>query len=113
MRILTLAAAIGLAVSGAALAQPMTTEDLAALDTDGDGKVSQAEFDVFLDAAFVKLDANGDGIVTVQESSAVMTPEQFAAADANGDNGLSRSEFKIAGQKDFVAADSDGDGSLN
>lgn len=117
MRILTLAAAGGLIVSGMvfgpALAQSMTTTDLAALDTDGDGTVSQAEFDTFLDAAFVKLDANGDGYVTMQESSAVMTPEQFAAANTNGDDGLSRSEFKVAAQKDFVAADVNGDGTLD
>lgn len=113
MRILTLAAAAALGLAGMAHAQSITTTDLAALDTDGDGKVSQTEFDAFLDQAFAKLDANGDGYLTVHESTTVMTPEQFAAANANGDDGLSLSEFKVAAQKDFVAADSDGSGSLD
>jgi Ca2+-binding EF-hand superfamily protein len=113
MRILTLAAVAAFAVAGMAHAQAITTDDLAALDTDGDGAVSQTEFDVFLDQAFAKLDANGDGYVTVEESSTVMTPEQFTAANANGDGGLSLSEFKVAAQKDFVAADTDGNGALD
>lgn len=113
MRILTLAAAAVLALAGMAHAQPMTTTELAALDTDGDGKVSQAEFDAFLDQAFAKLDANGDDYLTVHEATVVMTPEQFAAANANGDGGLSRSEFKVQAQKDFDSADLNGDGSLN
>lgn len=113
MRIPTLAAIAALCASAAAQAQPVTTLDLQALDTDGDGTVSQAEFDVFLDQAFVKLDANGDGVVIVQEATVVMTPEQFAAADSNGDGRLTRSEFKVAAQKDFAAADTDGNGALN
>lgn len=113
MRTLFLAAAGTLFALGAAQAQTITLGDLAALDTDGDGKVSQAEFDAFLDQAFAKLDANGDGYLTISEAEVVMTPEQFAAANTNGDGGISRSEFKVAGQKDFVAADTDGDGSLN
>lgn len=118
MRTLFLAAAgtvlaLGVAPLGVVHAQTITTVDLAALDTDGDGKVSQAEFDAFLDTAFARLDANGDGYLTIAESRTVMTPEQFAAANANGDDGISLSEFKVASQKDFVAADTDGDGSLD
>lgn len=113
MRIVSIAAVAVLSSWAAAQAQPITTGDLQALDTDGNGKVNQAEFDAFLDAAFAKLDANGDGYITVKEATVVMTPEQFAAANANGDGGLSRQEFKVAAQKDFTAADSDGDGLLN
>ena len=113
MRILMLAAIAALSLGTAGMAQPITTEELKALDTDGDGKVSQPEFDVFLNEAFVKLDANGDKVVTVHEAVVVMTPEQFAAADTDGDGRLTLQEFKTAAQKDFVAADSNRDGSLN
>ena len=77
MRILMLAAIAALSLGTAGVAQPITTEELKALDTDSDGKVSQPEFDVFLNEAFVKLDANGDKVVTVHEAVVVMTPEQF------------------------------------
>ena len=62
---------------------------------------------------FARLDANGDGYVTVVESSVALTPEQFAAANANGDDGLSLEELQAQAAADFAAADKDGDGKLD
>ena len=113
MKRLLIAAAGLLALSGAALAQDVTTGQLDALDANDDGAVDAAEFDTYMVAAFGSLDANGDGYVTLVESSGYMTPEQFAAANANGDDGLSEPEFVAAAQADFAGADLDKDGVLN
>jgi hypothetical protein len=85
--ILTTAAA--LALGTAVSAQTMTTDHLAALDT------------------------NGDGYISAAESAGFMSPDQFAAANTNGDDGISAAEFTAATQADFAAADRDGDGVLN
>jgi EF hand len=48
---------------------------------------------------FVKVDANADGKVSVEEAAAagwVWTPEQFAAADRDSDGSLSADEFVTA-----------------
>lgn len=113
MKRLLLATAGLLALSGAALAQDITTGHLDALDTNDDGAVDAAEFDAYMAAAFDALDANGDGYVTLAESADHLSPEQFAAANTNGDDGLSEAEFTAATQADFAAADRDGDGTLN
>ena len=113
MRTLLIAAG-ALALAGAVSAQDLNTGHLSAIDTNGDGSVDKAEFDSFVAASFTKLDANGDGYVTLVEAQAGgMTPEQFAAANTNGDDGLSAEEFAAATAADFAAADRDGDGVLN
>lgn len=40
------------------------------LDTDGDGKVTKAEFEAFHAEKFTKMDADGDGVVTKEEAAA-------------------------------------------
>lgn len=114
MRTFLIAFAGAAALAGIASAQDLNTGHLAALDSNGDGAVDNAEFDVFVAESFTKLDANGDGYVTLVEAQAGgMTPEQFAAANANGDGGLSKEEYAAAAAADFAAADQDGDGVLN
>ena len=114
MRTFLIACAGALALGGAALAQDLNTGHLAAIDTNGDGSVDQAEFDAFVASSFTTMDANGDGFVTLAEGQAAgMTPEHFAAANTNGDDGLSQEEFAAAAAADFAAADRDGDGMLN
>lgn len=113
MRLLSLAASATLLIWGVAQAQQITTTELNALDTDGDGSVNQSEFSAFLEAAFTRLDSDGDGAIGLHESQEVMTPEQFGAADTDDDLELTPSEFNVAGQADFSAADTDGDGRLN
>jgi hypothetical protein len=41
----------------------MPGEGMAAMDTDGDGKISAAEFQAAADAFFTQLDTNGDGLL--------------------------------------------------
>jgi hypothetical protein len=114
MRNVLFAAAGALALSGAAaLAQDMTTGHVTALDANADGAVDAAELDAWVGQAFARLDANGDGYLTVSESTVVMTPEQWTAANTNGDDGLSRQELQAQAAKDFAAADRNADGKLN
>jgi Ca2+-binding EF-hand superfamily protein len=47
-------------------------------------------------ALFGKLDANGDGYVTVEEAAGKISPEVFANADADHDGKLSLVEFVAA-----------------
>ncbi len=113
MNRLLVAAAGLLALSGAALAQDITTGHLGALDANGDGAVDATEFDTYMAAAFEAIDANGDGYLTLAESSGYLSPEQFAAANTNGDDGVSAAEFTAATRADFAGADLDQDGALN
>ena len=76
----------------------------AKLDTDGNGQISQSEFETALgsdgvdkssaDALFSKLDANGDGSISQSElTSATNAPGQsqlFSELDTNGDGQISR-----------------------
>lgn len=39
------------------------------MDTDGDSKVSRAEFDTFQDKMFTKLDKNGDGFISEDDKA--------------------------------------------
>ncbi len=109
-----LIAAFGLvALSGAALAQDITTAHLDALDANDDGAVDATEFDAYMVAAFKTIDKNGDGYVTLVEATGYLSPEQFAAANTNGDDGLSEAEFVAVAKADFARADLDKDGKLN
>lgn len=113
MQRLLIAAAGLLALSGAALAQDVTTAHLDALDANDDGGVDATEFDAYMVAAFKTIDKNGDGYVTLVEATGYMSPEHFAAANANGDDGVSEAEFAAAAKADFAKADLDADGKLN
>ncbi|WP_242187144.1 EF-hand domain-containing protein [Sphingomonas sp. CARO-RG-8B-R24-01] len=71
---------------------------LLAYDTDGDGKVSRAEFVAAAEAGksdparrFVKLDTNGDGLLDKTEIEAMLT-RRFKRLDTNCDGVLSASE---------------------
>lgn len=48
---------------------------------------------------FTKVDANGDGIISIDEARAAgweWTEDQFKTADADGDGGLNADEFQVA-----------------
>ena len=78
------------------------------MDTNGDGKVSKAEFNAFYAKRFSELDANKDGKLTLDEmnigpqkqagevrnNGTTHLDERFNAADANHDGGLDREEAK-------------------
>lgn len=116
MRKYILVAAIGVfSATGFAMAQQaqsMNEGQLNQLDADKSGGVSKAEYEVFMTAAFAKLDANGNGTLTIEETSQVLTPAQFAALDANGNGSVDKKEFMAQVMKDFASADKGGDGEL-
>jgi EF hand len=113
MRTLLIGLAGALTISGAALAQDITTGHLDAMDGNDDGVVEATEFDAFMAQAFAAIDTNGDGYITEAEGTGFMSPEQYAAGNTNGDDGLSQDEFMAVAKSDFTGADLDGNGALN
>ena len=103
----------GAGVRGAASAQDLNTGHLAAIDTNGDGTVDSAEFDVFVGGAMTKLDANGDGYVTEVEGDR----GDDAGAVRGGQHQRRRRPEPGGADRgmaaDFAAADRDGTGTLN
>lgn len=99
--------------------------DFATLDTDGDGKVTQAEMDAFKAARFAELDADGSGTVSATEMAAHHAAKQqermtkgtermIAKMDADGDGELSLDEMSGEMRKTpFERMDTDGDGALS
>lgn len=110
---LTAASTLALMLPGLAAAQGLSVDrGMARLDTDGDGRISQAEFTVPVAAAFDRLDADDDGKLTQEEVSKARRrgAADFATLDTDGDGALSAEEFKAGAAARFVAADADGDG---
>jgi Ca2+-binding EF-hand superfamily protein len=61
------AAAALLFASAATLAQDSRAEYLQRFDTDGDGRVSAAEYVAYMSQGFRNMDSNGDGIIDTDE----------------------------------------------
>ena len=86
---------------------------LKAMDKDGDGKVSKAEF-TGQPAAFDRFDTDNDGFLTKDEAikGATAAFDRIRAMDKDGDGKISRDEF--TGQPaNFDRLDTDKDGSLS
>ncbi|QXQ08217.1 EF-hand domain-containing protein [Sphingosinicellaceae bacterium] len=84
---------------------------LLANDTDGDGKISQAEFVAGTKAGkgdparrFAKMDANGDGMLDKSEIDAMLA-RRFKRLDTDGDGVASADERAAARAKQAPAAD--------
>jgi hypothetical protein len=116
----------GLAYAG----DPPRAPDEMRADTDGDGRVSRAEFEAAGDkranAWFDKLDLNKDGYITPDEMKQARETrigniqakmdERFKAADSNGDGQLSLEEVqaKMPRLADrFAELDADKNGQLS
>jgi Ca2+-binding EF-hand superfamily protein len=84
--------------------QAFQSELFKALDTDGNGQLSQAEFgklhetmqSLMRKQAFTNLDTNGDGVLTKDEFPRFAA--KLEAADTNGDGTVTREEIKAARQ---------------
>ena len=115
MKTILMACAAMLALGGTSAwaQQAMTTTELKALDTSGDGAIDRDEMMAFMVRGFKTLDKNGDGYVTLVESEVILTPEQFAAANTNGDDGISLQEWQDQATKDMAAMDKDGNGKVD
>jgi len=103
-------AVVLLLVSGAGLAQSQD-DYFSRMDTDGDGRVSLAEFLEHMGFAFRQMDVNGNGVlepheqhipnakpITLEEHHQRLTA-QFHRQDTNGDGYLSRSELLAPPQR--------------
>ncbi|MGB5066921.1 MAG: calcium-binding protein [Albidovulum sp.] len=100
--------------------------DFAAMDTDGDGKVTQAEIQAHRQAEVAGMDADGDGLISQAELAGFMAErmqkvadqvaaDRIKAQDSDGDGKLSAAEMQMppmAGRM-FERMDSDGDGALS
>lgn len=87
------------------------------LDTDGDGQISIAEATRNAAERTRAIDANGDGVITVQEVQAhreklraERAAARFAKLDSNGDGVVSAAEFTEAQTRKLKALDANGDG---
>lgn len=114
----------GLAVAGGiALAGCTTGDTTLRADPDQSGNVSMTEFDDYMkDAIFKAVDTNGDGKVTEAEWRQVNQKDpvsEFKATDRNGDGAITRAEADAAFDKEgslkalFKKIDTDGNGTLS
>jgi Ca2+-binding EF-hand superfamily protein len=104
------------------------------MDTDSDGHISREEHAAVALAAFDKLDANRDGVVTATELAGNQEPRAgkprstetksagtsllpptspLSRADQNGDGQITRAEQQADADLVFVAIDSNKDGVIN
>lgn len=94
---------------------------LEAVDTNGDGNVSEAELDAHRANKFAQADADGDGAVSFDEMEAFREAERerrradrasrhFDRMDADGDGLIGPDEFDARAEKMFDKVDVDGDG---
>lgn len=109
---IALLCATGVARAQQAQTPTMNEGELNQIDTDKNGGVSQSEYQSFMNAAFAKLDANGNGSLSATETSKVLTPGQFSSLDANANGSVDKKEFMAQVMKDFASADKSGDGEL-
>lgn len=99
--------------------------DFAAIDADGDGKITQEELSAHRAAEIAALDADDDGFVTgeemaarirtqMQERMAERANRQLERFDADGDGKVAVAELPEAGigARMFAAIDADGDGAV-
>lgn len=89
------------------------------MDTNGDGAISEAEFNAFHAKRFKEMDANGDGKITFEEMEAghkkmmeKAKGKRFDEADTNHDGALTREEAEkmpmLSKHFDEVDANKDG-----
>ncbi len=95
------------------------------VDTNKDGKLTQAEMEAHMEARFNETDADNNGLVSPEELSARMAEKQskridkrvrhmMDRKDANEDGQLSKEEMKPRFMaKMLKRADTDGDGALS
>lgn len=126
MKTISLAAALLVLSSGAALAQGAPGQRM---DTNGDGKVTLTEFKAARVAMMMRADGDRDGKLTKAELEAGMAAMRqragegaapkgpgggmmFGMMDANKDGFLTRPEIEKMVERRFARIDVNGDGSL-
>lgn len=112
---LSLALALPFSVNVALAQAPVVQLDESVfkqLDTNQDGKISEAEYRVFMEHAFDKLNTQGNGALSREEAAPVFTASEFDLVDTDKNGRISREEFIIAVMNDFHRQDRNGDGFL-
>ena len=112
LRAIALAPLALLAIAAAPAAKapavdPRLKAEFAASDTDGNGKLSQAE----VRARVARMDA-GKSRLTAEQASA-LADRLFAAADANHDGGVTPAEMQAAFRATARRYDTNGDGTVS
>lgn len=94
-------------------------------DANNDGAITRDEFLARPLEMFARLDANSDGVISVEERDAAHgrhaewrqarheRGERLRAADADHDRQLSREEFASMGERMFTMLDADHDGAVS
>jgi hypothetical protein len=77
------------------------------LDTNKDGNLTAEEARAGGDAQLKRMDRNGDGVITPDES-----PRMFERPDADGDGKITAAELGDLAASRLMRADKDGDGTL-
>jgi hypothetical protein len=132
----TMVVLAGITASGVAVARGFGQEgggrggpagfDFAAVDADGDGKITPAEMQAFRQAEIAGLDADGNGLISAEEMVAKqmvrmqaraeeMAKARIEAQDSNGDGQLSAAEMAMPGMPTgmFERLDTDKDGAIS
>ncbi len=101
--------------TGQVIAQTTTINenDLDSLDRNGDGAVSQSEYEAFSKFAFKTMDKNSDGALSPNEVDDHVVGDAFEILDDDGNGSVSAEEFFDQLNEDFNAADKDADGALD
>jgi Ca2+-binding EF-hand superfamily protein len=126
-----LAALLGLGAPAVALADDDAGARFKAMDTNGDGKISEAEHESSATAKFDTMDSNRDGRVTATEmdafkanthkdkkaakgwSTTYWSADRVKKLDTNGDGSLTIAEFQAGANTKFAEMDTNKDGFLS
>lgn len=83
-------------------------------DANGDGVLTQNEYDGATSRAFKQFDKNGDGRITPDEMpNTPQAQKTFQAMDKNGDGAVTQQEFQIHSADWYQQRDLNKDGSLS
>lgn len=94
-------------------AGPITEGDLAVIDANGDGIITEDEYVAYMDTIFAAIDEDNTGSISFADIDILLTRTQHEQMDADGDGLVSREEYDAQMRRDYLAADLDGNGVLN